>query len=287
MTYGAPDDGHLGLWMTNTKYVVRTDVHYVVTLDPGIYNFTNEATISHVTRSQCETEHNEARWDFRTKQFVESIIKNNLNQAIPPSLIIEIEDEITGLNNIKIIDILDHVRQQRGRINYNLIDKNNLRFRENFDATLRMAAYIRKIKEYQQLPEDRGKGWSDFQLVWVGQTTMGQSGLYADAYLIWQRRTQAQNTCVALKTYWMDTFKEHEDINKLNGIRNTWTKKLDAEMENIVAIISSDKNQVEMILATNTLLEKKLSKKNVTITQLKKKVSNLVNTIRKNCCKTQ
>ena len=39
---------------------------------------------------------------------------------------------------------------------------------------------------------------------------MGRSELYADAYLIWQRSTQAQKTWVELKMYWMDTFKEHE-----------------------------------------------------------------------------
>ena len=70
-----------------------------------------------------------------------------------------------------------------------------------------MAAYIRKIEECQQLAEDSGEGWSDFQLVGAGQTKMGRSGLYADAYLIWQRSTQAQKTWVALKTYWTDTFQ--------------------------------------------------------------------------------
>ena len=31
MTYGAPNDGHLDLVMTDVKYLVRTGVHYAVT----------------------------------------------------------------------------------------------------------------------------------------------------------------------------------------------------------------------------------------------------------------
>ena len=52
-------------------------------------------------------------------------------------------------------------------------------------------------------------------------------------------------------------------------------------MENPVAVMSSDKSQVENLLATNALLAKQLSKKNVTITQLTKEMSNLVNIITK------
>ena len=130
-------------------------------------------------------------------------------------LIIGIEDEITGLNNTDIIDILDHVQQRRGKTNGNLIDKNSVRFREPFDATLGVAVYIRRIEECQQIAGESGEGWSDFQLVRTVQTTMGQSGLYVDAYLIWQRRTQAQKTWVVFKTYSTDMSQKHEYINKL------------------------------------------------------------------------
>ena len=46
---------------------------------------------------------------------------------------------------------------------------------------------------------------------------MGRSRIYADAYLIWKRSTQAKKTLVAFKMYWMDTFQEHEDVNKLTA----------------------------------------------------------------------
>ena len=87
-TYGGPDDGHFSLGMTNTKYFARNIVRYVIPLDTGIYNVTISVTISHVTRSRREAEHNDARRAFRTNKAVKSIIKNQLKQSIPISLII-------------------------------------------------------------------------------------------------------------------------------------------------------------------------------------------------------
>ena len=118
------------------------------------------------------------------------------------------------------------------------------------------------------------------------------SGLYTDANLICQRKTQAQKTWVAFKTYWTDTLQEHEDINKLTAENaglgensamesETHDKKLDAAMENLVAMMSSDKSQVGMLLATNTLLSKQLTKNYVTITRSTKELSPVVNIITK------
>ena len=51
MTYGATGNGDLSQGMTNAKYFVCTGAHYVVPLDPGIYNVTIGVTVSHVIRS--------------------------------------------------------------------------------------------------------------------------------------------------------------------------------------------------------------------------------------------
>ena len=52
-------------------------------------------------------------------------------------------------------------------------------------------------------------------------------------------------------------------------------------MENLVAIMSSDKSQVETLLAKNTLLGKQLTKKDVMITRLKNELLNIVSIIKK------
>ena len=65
-----------------------------------------------------------------------------------------------------------------------------------------------------------------------------------------------------------------------NGIKNTW-QKLDAAIENLVAIMSSYKSQVETLLTKNAQLAKQIYEKDATITQLTNEMSNLVNIITK------
>ena len=71
--------------MTDVKYFVHAGLHYVFPIDPGIYNVTTGATVSHVIRSRREAEHNEARRAFRTNKAVNSIVKSTQasHTAIP------------------------------------------------------------------------------------------------------------------------------------------------------------------------------------------------------------
>ena len=82
-TYGAPGYDYRGLGMTDAKYFFRTGVHYVFPLNPGIYNVTIRATVSHITRSRREAEHNEARRDFITIKAIDSIIKKSTQASHP------------------------------------------------------------------------------------------------------------------------------------------------------------------------------------------------------------
>ena len=59
-TYSAPNNCHLCLGMTDTKYFVCNGVHYIVPLDPGIYHVTIGVNVSNVTRSRRKVGNNEA-----------------------------------------------------------------------------------------------------------------------------------------------------------------------------------------------------------------------------------
>ena len=100
---------------------------------------------------------------------------------------------------------------------------------------------------------------------------MGRSGLYADAYLIWQQRAPAQKTWTKLKTYCTNTFQEHKDVNKLMAENSgfgaclevtaeTNNKELAAAIETFFAITSTDKSHVDTLIETNTFLLKRVWK---------------------------
>ena len=110
---------------------------------------------------------------------------------------------------------------------------------------------------------------------------MGQSGLYADTYLVWKLRTQAQKTWVAFKTYWTDKFQEHEDINKLRaenaGFREnsameseTHDKNWMQQWKTLWRLCHVTNPKSKLSWKKNSQLAEQISEKDVTITLLTK-----------------
>ena len=85
----------------------------------------------------------------------------------------------------------------------------------------------------------------------------------------------ADKTWPDFRKYWMDAYKMYDNMNKLtatesgfganameeNGGTSGKDVEWDSSMDNLVAIISSEKRQIETIIATNaTLVEQKKAK---------------------------
>ena len=70
------------------------------------------------------------------------VIKSQIKNAVPALLLTEIEDEITGLNGVSIIDIFDHLFQRRGQINDTLVAENQAKIDEPFSRDEGMNNYI-------------------------------------------------------------------------------------------------------------------------------------------------
>ena len=128
-------------------------------------------------------------------------MRNQLQRALPTTLLVEIEDDITGLNGVSIIDIFKHCFDRCGHINDTLIDDNNSKADEPFTRNEGMANYIRRIEQCQQLASDAGIAWTDVQLVQWAQTAMRKCGLFRDEYKEWVLRPRAEQSWVDFKRY--------------------------------------------------------------------------------------
>ena len=292
--YGAENDGHLGLGMSPAQYELRTGTRFRVPEDPGSYDESIAAASGSVLQARKEAEHKEAGRAFKTYRAVESVTKKLLKKALPESLLVEIEDEILGLNDVAIIDILEHCFDRRGQLTDTLVEDNHRRAEEPFDRSEGMANYIRRMEQCQQLATDAGEAWTDAQLVRRGQTAMGKSGLFRDEYKEWLRRDRQERSWVDFKKYWLQRYAEYEELNKLTTVESTLEahaafqdpqnqreNDLNAAMDNLVAIMSSDKGQVETLIATNADLTAQIKALTETNTRLTMENANLIGIITK------
>ena len=193
-----------------------------------------------------------------------------------------------------IIDILEHCFDRRGQLTDTLVEDNHRRAEEPFDRSEGMANYIRRMEQCQQLATDAGEAWTDAQLVRRGQTAMGKSGLFRDEYKEWLRRDRQEKSWVDFKKYWLQRYAEYEELNKLTTVdstleahaafqdpQNQRENDLNAAMDNLVAIMSSDKGQVETLIATNADLTAQIKALTETNTRLTMENANLIGIITK------
>eukprot|EP00957_Ditylum_brightwellii_P165421 12594313-Ditylum_brightwellii.AAC.1 len=107
--------------------------------NPWPYNLTLAANTGAVTRARREAEHQERREAYGIQEACKTITKNQHNLAIPRWLLNEIEDRITDLKNVTIIDIFDHAFDQKGRIDNNLV----LQYQQSFRQPISVAEGIK------------------------------------------------------------------------------------------------------------------------------------------------
>ena len=289
-TYGTGLDGHLGLAMSAAQYQLRAGQAFTIPVDPGPYDLTIGANVGVNAKARREALHQEARQAYKIYLAVNSVIKNQLKQAMPRETIREIENEIDGLNGLTIIAIIDHCMDRLGQINDTLVDENRVHANEPFDANGGMAAYIRRIEQCQLLANDANEPFSDKQLVRMGQIAVGRTGFFNLEYKDWIKKAAADKTWPNFKTFWMDAYKMYDDMNKLtatesgfgaNSMEQQITNAgndiaLESAMDNLVAVMSSDRNAIDEIIATNAMLAEQNRVKDTTIARMAAENANLV-----------
>eukprot|EP00957_Ditylum_brightwellii_P071805 5458003-Ditylum_brightwellii.AAC.1 len=79
------------------------------------------------------------------------MIKHQFERAIPKWLLNEIEDRITGLKNVSIIDIFDHCFDRHGTIDDTLIMQYTTSFRQPISVADGIKAYIDRHEDCQNI----------------------------------------------------------------------------------------------------------------------------------------
>eukprot|EP00957_Ditylum_brightwellii_P108313 8263024-Ditylum_brightwellii.AAC.1 len=122
--------GHLGLAMSDPAYTNQTGAAFVeIAADPGSYDLTIAANTDSITRAQRKAKHLERREAHHIQQACKTVSKNQLEVATPKWLLNKIEDCITGLENVSIINIFDHCFDWHGKIDDTLIMQYTTSFR--------------------------------------------------------------------------------------------------------------------------------------------------------------
>eukprot|EP00957_Ditylum_brightwellii_P051451 3900693-Ditylum_brightwellii.AAC.1 len=140
-----------------------------------------------------------------------------LEETLLRCMLIEIEDQETGLNNDNLHDIFDHAFDRRGQINDALVDEYTTTFNTQLDMSQGFNRYVERQEECCNFFSIAGQPVTDQQLSTKGQLHVSQTGLFKDKYLVWKRWAAVQKMWNDFKTYWTREFINYETVNCLSA----------------------------------------------------------------------
>ncbi len=116
---GGGNHGHAGIIVEPARYLLMTGgVAFTNPANPGTYpaNVTGNATAG--VRARAEMEHKEFVREYETFQGVVQATKDIILEAINHKYLLEIEDKILGFLNQTPTDMLTHLRNCGGALDF-------------------------------------------------------------------------------------------------------------------------------------------------------------------------
>jgi hypothetical protein len=117
-TLGGGNHGHAGILMEPTRYLLTTGVPFNNPANPGNYPLTVAGNAAAGVRARAEAEHKEEVREYETFQGVIQATKDIFLEAVDHEYLLEIEDEILGFLNQTPTDMLNHLRNRGGALDF-------------------------------------------------------------------------------------------------------------------------------------------------------------------------
>ena len=117
-TLGGGNHGHAGILMEPARYLLTAGVPFNNPANPGNYPLNVAGNAAAGVRARAEAEHKEEVREYETFQGVVQATKDIILEAVDHEYLLEIEDEILGFLNQTPMDMLTHLRNQGGALDF-------------------------------------------------------------------------------------------------------------------------------------------------------------------------
>jgi len=117
-TIGGGNHGHAGILIEPARYLLTTGVPFNNPANTGNYPLIVAGNAAAGVRSRAEAEHKEEVREYETFQRVIQAMEDIFLEAVNHEYLLEIEDEILGFLNQTPMDMLTHLRNRRGALDF-------------------------------------------------------------------------------------------------------------------------------------------------------------------------
>jgi hypothetical protein len=253
-TLGGGNHGHAGILMEPARYLLTTGVPFNNPANPGNYPLTVAGNAAAGVRARAEAEHKEEVREYETFQGVIQATKDIFLEAVDHEYLLEIEDEILGFLNQTPMDMLTHLRNRGGALDF-ADTKTLLAEREEWDASEIPQLYFNRVEKAIQGLTRAGINSDLNERRDMALYYLKASGEFDAAVREWEHRPTVNKTWQNIKTF---ISAEHAKENKQNKLTaknfkaNMIEEQTEATEELIAALTEKHTQQIESLIKSNT-----------------------------------
>jgi hypothetical protein len=254
-TLGGGNHGHAGILMEPTRYLLTTGVPFNNPANPGNYPLTVAGNAAAGVRARAEAEHKEEVREYETFQGVIQATKDIFLEAVDHEYLLEIEDEILGFLNQTPTDMLNHLRNRGGALDF-ADTKTLLAERDGeWDASEVPQLYFNRVEKAIQGLTRAGINSDLNERRDMALYYLKASGEFDAAVREWENKPAVNKTWQNIKTFISTEHAKENKQNKLtakNFKANMIEEQAEATEELIAALTEKHTQQIESLIKSNT-----------------------------------
>jgi hypothetical protein len=255
-TLGGGNHGHAGLIVEPAKYLTMTGgTAFIQPGNPGIYPAGLAPNAAAGTRAREEAEHKELIAQYEIHKGVEQALKDIIIQAVDEDYLLEIEDETLGFLNETPRNMIIHLRNRGGALDF-ADTKTLLTERDQeWDASEIPTIYFNRVEKAMQQLTRAGitsdlKERTDMALYYLKST-----GEYDAAVREWETKPVATKTWANIKIFMSAEYAKENKQNKQTAKQmkaNAIEEQAEATEELIANLTEAHTRQIEALIKANT-----------------------------------
>ena len=255
-TLGGGNHGHAGLIVEPAKYLTMTGgTAFIQPGNPGIYPAGLAPNAAAGTRAREEAEHKELIAQYEIHKGVEQALKDIIIQAVDEDYLLEIEDETLGFLNETPRNMIIHLRNRGGALDF-ADTKTLLTERDQeWDASEIPTIYFNRVEKAMQQLTRAGitsdlKERTDMALYYLKST-----GEYDAAVREWETKPVATRTWANIKIFMSAEYAKENKQNKQTAKQmkaNAIEEQAEATEELIANLTEAHTRQIESLIKANT-----------------------------------
>ena len=255
-TLGGGNHGHAGLIVEPAKYLTMTGgTAFIQPGNPGIYPAGLAPNAAAGTRAREEAEHKELIAQYEIHKGVEQALKDIIIQAVDEDYLLEIEDETLGFLNETPRNMIIHLRNRGGALDF-ADTKTLLTERDQeWDASEIPTIYFNRVEKAMQQLTRAGitsdlKERTDMALYYLKST-----GEYDAAVREWETKPVATRTWANIKIFMSAEYAKENKQNKQTAKKmkaNAIEEQAEATEELIANLTEAHTRQIEALIKANT-----------------------------------